>query len=505
MKKTTIIIAIFLTFYALILFTSCAGENKQAQPNIVFIFADDQAYNTVGAYGNHEIKTPNLDRLAERGTAFTHAFNMGAWGGAVCVASRAMLNTGRFVWNAHQYEDRQHELADEGKMWSQLMESAGYNTYMSGKWHVKTPADSIFQNTLHIRPGMPSHFWNKSVHQKYNDSVKTDLLNIEEIMPFGYNRPKNLADTSWQPWDKKNGGYWKGGKHWSEVLGDDAITFIDKASTKEDPFFMYLAFNAPHDPRQAPKEFVDMYPVEKIQVPSSFLPEYPEKDAIGCGRMLRDEALAPFPRTEYSIKKLRQEYYAIISHMDSQIGRIIDHLKKSDQLENTYIIFTADHGLAAGNHGLVGKQNMYDHSIRVPLFIVGPNVPENKKVEHDVYLQDVMASTLDIAGLQKPTYIEFNSLMPLISGQQTESNYTEIYGCYLKDKQRMIRKDNYKLIVYPESKTIKLFDLENDPNEITDLSADAQHQEKKKTLFYALVKLQKEMNDPLDLEKIMKL
>jgi arylsulfatase A-like enzyme len=482
------------------------SEQKIDKPNIIFIFADDQAYNTVAALGNNEINTPRIDRLAERGTAFNHAFNMGAWTGAVCVSSRAMLNTGRFIWRAHMYEDKQYELANSGKMWSQLMHKAGYTTYMTGKWHVKTAADSLFDIVKNVRPGMPGDFWNfKVIRKKLKDSVATGLLKVEDIKPLGYNRPKNANDTSWLPWDTKNGGYWEGGKHWSEVLGDDAITFIDSASTKKGPFFMYLAFNAPHDPRQAPKEYVDMYPVDEIKVPNNFQPEYPNKEDIGCGVLQRDEALVPFPRTEYSIKKLRQEYYAIISHLDSQIGRILDHLEKSGKMDNTYIFYTADHGLAAGNHGLVGKQNMYDHSMRVPLIVVGPDVPKNKKIDSDVYLQDVMASTIDLAGLPKPEYIDFNSLMPLISGEQTESHYPAIYGCYKSDLQRMIRSDGYKLIAYPKLKTLKLFDLKNDPDEMNNLAELPEYQAKKKELFDGLLTLQKEMNDPLDLKNLYNL
>jgi arylsulfatase A-like enzyme len=502
------VIALFLVIF--LGFSLGCNPNKKSsivkeKPNILFIFTDDQCYSTIRSLGNSEIHTPNLDKLVNAGTTFTHTYNMGAWNGAVCVASRAMLNTGRFVWRAHALENQQQDLADRGEMWGQLMQKAGYDTYMTGKWHVKTNAEKLFNHVTHVRPGMPKDSWNGEVMKKIEDKYGEPDSDLKEVMPIGYGRPQSPVDTSWVPWDKKFGGFWEGGKHWSEVLGDDAIAFIDSAGEKDNPFFMYLAFNASHDPRQAPKEYVDMYPLENIHVPKSYLPEYPYKDGIGCGPGLRDEALAPFPRTEYAVKVHRQEYYAIITHMDHQIGRILEALEKSGKADNTYIFFTSDHGLAVGNHGLMGKQNMYDHSIRVPLFVVGPDVPENTQMDIDVYLQDVMASTLELAGMEKPDFIEFNSLMPFIRGERKESFYPAIYGCYLKDMQRMIRADGFKLIVYPQIKTMRLYDLSKDPLEVNDLAHDENYNKIKKKLLNQLLQLQKEMDDPLDLQTVFNL
>jgi arylsulfatase A-like enzyme len=499
-KLNLVIILSFFLFGSIQKATAQSKHNrKDEKPNIIFIFSDDQCYSTIHALGNQEIKTPNLDQLAQEGVTFTQAYNMGAWGGAVCVASRAMLNTGRFVWRAHAYEDNQQELVERGEMWGQLMQKAGYDTYMTGKWHVKTDAKDHFEHVVHVRPGMPEDARNNEMFERLSEMVKEGVTNISGDFPPGYLRPEGPDDNSWTPWDTTFGGFWKGGKHWSEVLGDDALSFIDSAKTRDHPFFMYLAFNAPHDPRQSPKEFVDMYPLENISVPESYLDEYPYKDEIGCGPLLRDEALAPFPRTEYAVKVHRQEYYAIITHMDRQIGRILEAVEKSGKADNTYIFFTADHGLAVGNHGLLGKQNMYDHSLRVPLFVVGPNVPKNKQKDADVYLQDVMASALDLAGVEKPEYVEFNSLMPLIRGERKESFYPAIYGCYQKELQRMVRSDGFKLIVYPRAKTFRLYDLKNDPLELNDLAGNPDYKEIKTKLYNQLLQLQKEMDDPLDL------
>ncbi|WP_340110667.1 sulfatase-like hydrolase/transferase [Maribellus mangrovi] len=449
-------------------------KDKADKPNILFIFADDQCYSTINALGNHEIITPNLDKMVKSGVTFTHAYNMGAWGGAVCVASRTMLNTGRSVWRAKKLIPSLKKPEITAGLWGNLLKDAGYDTYMAGKWHVKATPDSCFETMGTVRGGMPRQ------------------------TPEGYNRPLSENDTIWEPWDTHFGGYWQGGKHWSEVLADEAIGFIGQASKKDNPFFMYIAFNAAHDPRQSPKEFVDMYPLENISVPKTFLPEYPYKDDIGCGKDLRDERLAPFPRTEYAVKVNRREYYALITHLDQQIGRILDVLKKSGQMDNTYIFYTADHGLSCGNYGLMGKQNMYDLSVRPPMIIIGPDLPKDKKIDLDVYLQDIMPSALELAGAQKPQYVEFNSVMKIARGEQNVSSYPAIYGCY-KNLQRMIRKDGFKLIVYPEAKKVLLFDLNKDPLEMNDLSEVNEYHGKVKEMFKELIDLQKGMGDKLDL------
>jgi arylsulfatase A-like enzyme/lysophospholipase L1-like esterase len=469
------------------------AEKSETKPNFLFIFADDHSYEAVGAYGNEEVKTPNLDLLASRGVRFTNAYNMGGWNGAVCIAARTSIMTGKSVWRAMRAESSLQQAAQNGELWPQLLSEAGYETYCTGKWHVKIDPKTIFDHHVHERPGMPKDSWG-STHPPSDVRAPAVIETLD-----GYNRPLEGEPDRWSPYDPSFGGFWEGGKHWSEVLADDAEAFLEHAATRDKPFFMYLAFNAPHDPRQAPKRFVDMYPLSEIRVPESYLPQYPYSGEIGLGPplILRDEALAPYPRTEYAVKVNRQEYYAIISHMDEQIGRILKALEKTGKQDNTYIIFSADHGLAAGHHGLLGKQNMYEHSMKAPLIIVGPDVPESEKSEVLVYIQDIMATTLDLAGVPKPQYVEFNSLMPLVQNPGAGSLYDSIYGCYLPDAQRMIRVGDLKLVVYPRAKRIRLFDLKADPEEMDDLSGQPAYWSTIQDLFGKLLDQQIAKRDDL--------
>jgi len=451
------------------------------RPDILFIFTDDQAFETVGALGLTDIDTPNIDRLAEGGTLFTHAYNMGSYSPAVCVASRAMLNFGTFLWesqrisgNLGQAEPADAEWPDfaaEGLMWSQLLSGAGYRTCFAGKWHVRVDPGEVFDFTRNVRGGMPR---------------QTDA---------GYDRPLANGDDPWSPSDPEFGGFWEGGRHWSEVTADDALAFYDLADESEHPHFFYIAFNAPHDPRQAPQRFIDLYPLERIEVPANFLPVYHHLDAINLPKSLRDERLAPFPRTEHMVKVHRQEYYAIISHLDEQIGRILDRLELSGRKDRTIVILTSDHGLAVGQHGLLGKQNLYDHSLRVPLILAGPGIPRGERIDSPVYLQDVMPTTLELAGAEIPEHVRFRSLLPALSGEERQP-YEAIYGAYL-ESQRCIVEDGWKLVLYPQVPEARLYDLSSDPGERSNVVLD--HPDKARALFASFLRLQEAVGDPTDL------
>ena len=475
----------------LVIFLTVPLLSKAAdKPNVLFIFADDQCYETIGALGLTDIDTPNLDRLVKRGTTFTRAYNMGSWSGAVCVASRHMLITGRYIWRAQQasnllggprkgknkplpnQEAKQREF--DG-LWPQVMKRQGYQTFFTGKWHIRAKADEAFEVARNIRPGMPNQ------------------------TPAGYNRPLPGKPDPWSPYDKKFEGFWKGGRHWSEIVADDAIDYLGMAKKDKRPFFMYVAFNAPHDPRQAPKEYIDKYPLSRIKVPENFLAQYPYKDQIGNPHKLRDERLGPMPRTEHAVKVHRQEYYAIIEHLDTQVGRILDSLEKSGQADNTYIFFSADHGLAVGRHGLFGKQNLYEHSTRVPFMAVGPGIKAGAKVETPIYLQDVHPTTIELAGGKPADKVEFHSLLPILKGKAKKHAYSDIYGAYL-GLQRSVTVDGWKLILYPQVNKARLYNIEEDPFEKKDLAHDPGQAKRIGTLFARMLKLQKEMDDKVDLK-----
>ena len=488
-----------LLLLAGLIWAGCSPENRNptksansSQPNFLFLFADDQAFDTIQAFGHPVVQTPNLDKLVNNGMTFTHAFNQGSWSGAVCVVSRAMLNSGRYIYHAREDIERV-------PLWGETFSDAGYNTFLTGKWHNgDDTALKSFDKGMSIGKGM---FETKGGPKG-----------------TGYRRP-TPDNQSWSPADSTLLGHWSPNvkdivdgvlgktmsgeyvedEHTSTLYANQAINFLDNWEASPDqPFMMYVAFNAPHDPRQAPQEFVDQYPLESIDLPPNYLEEHPFDQ--GERYTLRDEILAPFPRTENAIKTHIQEYYAIISHMDYEIGRILDRLEALDIADNTYIIFTADHGLAVGKHGLLGKQNQYEHSIRVPLVINGPNVSSGSSSDALVYLQSVYPTTCELAGIPTPSTVEFKSLLPLIE-ETADDSYDAIFGSY-KDFQRMVRTKDFKLILYPEEDQVQLFDMKADPLEMTNLAKQAAYQDTMAALFGKLQSLQKEVGDTLSLREM---
>lgn len=456
-----------------------AQATTQPKPNILFLFTDDQTYRSIHALNHPAVRTPHLDRLVRNGVTFTHAFNQGSWTGAICIASRAMLNTGQFVYRAQQsIGNERQEIAPTVPLWGETLGKNGYDTFFTGKWHNGDQAlKTSFQ---HLGPHSGGFFPSTPVEGA------------------AYNRP--APGNPWSPYDKSQKGHWlqeeEGGIiHSSEKWANAAVEYL-QTQTGLNPFFMYVAFHAPHDPRQAPKEYLDLYPLDQIELPPNFLAEHPFDQ--GERHTLRDEVLAPFPRTEEAIKIHLQEYYAILTHTDAQIGRILDALEASGQAENTLIFFSADNGLAMGQHGLLGKQNQYEHSIRMPLILAGPGLPKNKTIDAPVYIHSLYATSCDLAGIATPETVEFPSLLPLIRGEK-DALHECIFGSFA-GFQRMIRTERYKLIVYPKAGEVQLFDLQTDPWEQTNLAADPAHAETIRSLKDRLRKLQHEVGDTLILE-----
>lgn len=422
---------------------------RKKKPNIIFLFADDQRADTIAAHGNKHIKTPHLDQLVERGFSFRNNYCAGSFSGAVCVASRAMLMTGRHWMNLPR--------KSPGSNWGEatllpahLTKEGGYRSHIIGKWHngAKTLQNAFANGTSVYMGGMANH-----------------------------------ADFEVQDYkDGKLSAKRPAGGFSSEVFANDAVKFIEEADGK-DPFFLYVAFMAPHDPRNPPEKYREIYYKNRPPLPENFLPRHPFK--IGpAGVSGRDEGLAPWPRTKEMISDQLCEYYGLVTHLDEQVGKIMKALEGSPHADNTYIIYTADHGLGMGSHGLLGKQNVYEQSMKCPLIIRGPGVQAGQSSEAFSYVHDLYATVLDMAGVAQPEGNDSVNLVPVMNGSKEkvhESVFLPFQG-----HQRSVRDNRWKLHVYPNINHHLLFDLRNDPHELKNLSENPEHAGKKAEMLAAM-------------------
>ncbi|WP_305767781.1 sulfatase-like hydrolase/transferase [Candidatus Epulonipiscium viviparus] len=436
-------------------------------PNVLILFADDQRFNTINALNNDEIITPNLDRLVASGTAFTHAHIQGGTCGAVCMASRAMLNTGRSLF---KLDDLGQQIPDDHTLMGEFFKARGYDTFGTGKWHngKKSFNRSFDQGDSIFFGGMSDHWAVPFYH--YDSSAEYNKVIRKCVDQNHSNEVKKTA-----------GEYMRAGEHSTDVIAESVIKFLDQKHDK--PFFAYTSFLAPHDPRTMPEEFLNMYNPEDIKLPPNFMSyHFIEYANWEC----RDETLAPYPRTLANTQKHIAEYYAMITHLDYQIGRILDKLEEIGEKDNTIIVYAGDNGLALGQHGLFGKQSLYDHSMRVPLLISGAGIKAGMKTDALVYLFDIFPTLCDLLEQEIPASVTGQSFAECIKGTKDAAR-DQIYLAYT-DKIRAITKDGFKYIEHRYNGIItkQLFDLNSDPFEMSNLVLNPNYQEKLVALQKAL-------------------
>jgi arylsulfatase A-like enzyme len=424
-------------------FTDLIAAPQVKKPNVLFLFSDDQQADTIRALGNSHIQTPNIDRLVAMGTTFTNAHIMGSSSPAVCSPSRASLMTGRTLWNLENQGLWGFEISEKYKTMPEVFRAAGYETFGTGKNEPGLKGGSFKRG---FTKGEKILFAGNSNHQR---------IRLYDLKADGTYERQVIKD-----------------KHSSEVYADATMDFISEHAASEKPFFAYVSFQAPHDPWQAPQRYLDMYKPENLPVPEAFMPKHP----FDNGELkIRDERKAPFPRTKEKLQQILAKYYAMITHMDAQIGRILETLEKTGQLDNTIIVFGSDNGMAVGRHGLLGKQSVYEHSTQVPLIVAGPGIPENQKRDQLCYLYDIVPTLFDLAGLKTPQTVQYKSLADVLKNKDA-AHRDHLYSAYMA-YQRAVRDDRYKLIEYcvNNQRHTQLFDLQNDPHELNNLAGDPQH------------------------------
>lgn len=428
---------------------SFSAEVESKRPNILVIVTDDQSPFGLPAYEpNSSLETPTLDQLAAEGMVLDAAYHMGAWAGDVCTPSRHMIMSGRTVWHVpdKRTPGRSHYESDASKVPPNLAENtlaavfnrAGYDTMRTCKSGNSYPAANAQFTVRHeqsCRGGKePSSVWH-----------------ADRVLDFLQSR---------------------------ESTGDD------------DPFLIYLGFSHPHDPRNGESKLLYKYgainerhlehpnfgdvPGSTPALVGNYLPQHPFPHGHP---KLRDELVVEGVGPHRDVATVRNELgreFACIEEIDTQIDRVLQALEKSGERERTYVLFTSDHGIACGRHGLMGKQNLYEHSWRVPMIVAGPSIKQASRAPGNVYLTDLLATLCDLAGIDPPKTNEGVSFRSVLEGEKSHIRDV-LYGVYCggtKPGIRAVRRGDWKLVKYDvlngKVRETQLFNLVENPLELID-------------------------------------
>ncbi len=410
------------------------GASAAERPNIVFLLTDDQRADTIHALGNDEIITPTLDRMAEDGLCFRHAYCQGSFTPAVCLASRLMFITGQ-NWEALEYRNRSGSGEFGGKVCK------------TGFVHPGTPLlPELFNEAGYYTGAIIKRGPTPKSLEGYFTFTHELNVEIDRLGGFCGKLPIDVAHQFLEEYDESEAG------------------------KNNDPFFLYIGFGGPHDERFIDKKYLDMYE-EKPSIPDNYLPAY--SYANGFSMFGRDDRLVGHPRTEEMIRTELHYYYGMITSIDENIGRLIQTLKDRGEFENTIFVFSSDHGLSIGSHGLLGKQNLYEEAMKAPLIIAGPGIPQNVRSDANVYLHDLYSTFCDLAGIPVPEGLHSKSLLPVIKGEAVQ--HRESIYIPFGPKMRSLRKGKWKLIKFLNIERPQLFNLENDPGEKTDLAGNPEY------------------------------
>ncbi|MBJ2175936.1 sulfatase-like hydrolase/transferase [Aureibaculum sp. A20] len=453
---------------------------EQKRPNFLFVLVDDQSAFDLQTYDpNSILETPNISKLANEGIVFDQARQMGSMNGAVCTPSRHMIMTGRTLWHlppSAEFQKRTdpHEL-DEQTIGA-VFNRAGYKTMRTCK-----KGNSY--------PGANKQF-----------SVVHDAT--------------------------KRGGTEESGSAWHATQVLDYLGAREQTKEK-DPFFIYFGFSHPHDTRNGTPELLEKYGAtnhkdknslpalneKQPQLQDNYLPAHP---FFHGHPELRDEERVSGVwknRDENTIRNELGREYACSENIDNQLGKVLKKLEDLGELDNTYIIYTSDHGMAIGRHGLQGKQNLYEHTWRVPFIIKGPGLATGKRVNGNIYLLDVLPTLCDLAGIDAPKTVEGKSFVPVLKGEEDVVRDV-MYGVYAggtKPGMRSVKKGDWKLIKYDVMdgavRETQLFNLAENPNEYlpehhkkgameTDLAENPKYADKLAEMEALLLEQMEQNDDP---------
>jgi arylsulfatase len=423
------------------------------KPNIILILTDQQRPDCLSLAGHPVVQTPYMDWIAASGTNFSRAYTECP----SCIAARRTIMTGLAPASHGMvgYRDKvelhaDHFLAEE-------LTRGGYQTQLVGKLHLHPDRkrfgfeSMILSGNTIDRAGESNDYTDWLRRQGYREIENGDNHGVSGWI----GRPHVLPED-------KTHSYW---------LVSEAMQFLEKRDPTV-PFFLNLSFFDPHPPFACPSHFYDHY--IRQELPEAVVGDWVERNLPSVG-MNPATPRGVFPQA--MLRKTRAAYYGMISHLDHQIGRLMNFLKYRGLQRNTFILFASDHGEMLGDHHLVFKSAPYEASARVPFFAKAPDsmgLPSKLNVDAPVGLQDIMPTLLDVAGLKVPKSLDGKSLLPFMRGRKPawrkwiHGEHSPTGG--IPEGMHYLVDEKWKYIWFPKSGKEQLFDLQQDPNECSDLS-----------------------------------
>lgn len=492
-------------------------EEKEQKPlNILYIMTDDHSYQTISAYDNRYIKTPNIDRIANEGVRFTNSYVANSISGP----SRACMLTGKHS-HKNGFIDNEHTFDGTQQTFPKLLQQAGYQTAMVGKWHLTSEPTGF-------------DYWNILVGQgDYYNPVFIDNGQRKQIEGYATN-----------------------------ITTDIALDWLQNKRDASKPFCLLLHHKAPHRTWMPDTCDLRLYDDITFPLPENFYDTYDGRTAAAqqemsiikdmnlvydlkladkentihsenkglerTGRNLYnrmnpaqkkawdgyyDSIIADFKTknlsgkdlSEWKYQRYMHDYLKVIHSVDRNIGRVLDYLQQNGLLENTLIVYTSDQGFYMGEHGWFDKRFMYEESFRTPLLMRYPGCKKGD-IKQMVQNIDYAPTFLQIAGVEVPDDIQGESLLPLLKGENPTDWRNSLYYHYYEypaehavKRHYGVRNERYKLIhFYNDIDEWELYDLQNDPHEMNNLYNHAEYEIIKNELHQELKRLQQQYDDPIE-------
>jgi len=434
------------------------------RPNILWICTDQQRWDTIHALGNKHIRTPNVDRLAAEGVAFTRCYAQSP----ICTPSRACFLTGCYPTTIHVNRNGNEYFPCPERLITRMLAEAGYDCGLSGKLHIAAAHGRVEPRSA---DGYRFYKWS---HHPYP----------EEFWPnehHDYQRWLEEQDVNWDEAYGPRGGLFHTGiearYHQTTWCANEAVAFISEQ--RDGPWLMSVNPFDPHPPFDPPPEFMERMDVESIRLPL-FQPE--EMESQLAFKEIDHQTKEPQSPHEYDARQMVAAYYAQIELIDDQVGRMLEALEATGQREDTIVIFTSDHGEMLGDHGLTQKGcRFYEGAVRVPLVLSWPgHFKAGLRSDALVELTDLPVLLMQATRLPVPDHVQGKSILPILAGEADPGRHRDFVRCEYHDampvrnasRANMIFDGRYKLIVYHGHDVGELYDLAEDPQEFRNLWDD---------------------------------